>query len=221
MTKPRDGLYVWVTWLSGLMAGDVGCHWASWFKTHYTGYIHAPSDFQLATWTVEHNQLLDELSKERTTVGEGTYREGQNQFRVRRHTGLVIAGKPDLIAIDKAGHCTVYDCKTGNPRQSDIIQVMLYMMFLPYASPLYKGKELSGCVVYKTGMRSDIPTKAIDKNFQEKVTYFLNILESLNLPNRTPHPDECRFCDITSTDCPDRKEANKTDLAGGEPEIPL
>lgn len=220
MTKPRTEPYVWVTWLSRLMAGDVRCQWAPWFKTHYTGYAQAPSDFQLAAWTVEHTQLLDELVKERAKLGEGIYREVQNAFRVRRPSGLVIAGKPDLIAIDQRGHCTVYDAKTGKPRQSDIIQVMLYIMFLPYASPLYEGKDLSGCLVYKDGSRSDIPHKSIDDAFQNNVTYFLDILESTSPPIRMPHSIECRFCDITNADCPDRKEAEELDLTEYEgPEI--
>lgn len=221
MTKPRDGLYVWVTWLSKLMAGEVGCQWAPWFRTHHTNYARAPSDFQLAIWTMEHTELLDELSKERSGLGESTYREEQNRFRVRRSTGLVVAGKPDLIAIDKDGHCTVYDCKTGKPRQSDIIQVMLYMMLLPYASPLYKGKNLSGCVVYKTGTRSGIPAKAIDQAFIETITHFINILESSNPPKPTPHLNECRFCDITDQDCSERVETDDTNSEGEAPEVPI
>jgi len=69
MTKTRDGLYVWITWLSKLMAGEVKCVWAPWFRTRYTGYRKAPSDFQLAVWTVEHTQHLNELIKERSALG--------------------------------------------------------------------------------------------------------------------------------------------------------
>ena len=223
MTRPRGGPYIWVTWLSRLMAGEVGCQWAPWFRTHYTEYDKAPSDFQLATWTVEHTQLLDELAKERSSLGESIYKEDQNHFRLRRRSSsLTIAGKPDLIAIDRGGHTTVYDAKTGTPRQGDIIQVMLYMMCLPYASPLYKGKVLHRCVAYKSGGHSDIPTEAIDEAFQKSVTYFLNLLESPNPPERSPSHAECRYCDITSADCPDRIEpGDVTDLQGKEPEIPL
>ena len=222
MTRKRDGLYVWVTWLSRLMAGEVTCQWAPWFRTHYTGYEKAPSDFQLAVWTVQHTQLLDELTKERSVLGEGVYREDQNQFRVRRSSGLVIAGKPDLITIDQTAHCTVYDIKTGNPSHSDIIQVMLYMMFLPHSSAVYKGKDFTGCIVYKDGTRSGIPANAIDKDFQDHVTYFLNILESVTPPERTPSPAECKFCDITRIDCPTRRQDDESNTAvGDEPEIPL
>lgn len=222
MTRPREGLYVWITWLSRLMAGEVKCQWAPWFRTHYAGYQKAPSDFQLAVWTAEHTQLLDELAKERARLGEGVYKEDQNQFRVKRPSGLVIAGKPDLVTIDKAGHCKVYDAKTGNQRHGDIIQVMLYMMFLPYSSPLYQAKTFDGCVVYKNGSRSDIPASAIDKEFQGRVTYFMNILESVNPPGQTPGPMECQYCDITVVDCPSRIQRDKMELKpGDEPEISL
>ena len=32
MTRPRGGNYLWVTWLSRLMAGEVSCTWAAWFR---------------------------------------------------------------------------------------------------------------------------------------------------------------------------------------------
>lgn len=222
ITVKRDEPFVWVTWLSKLMAGDVKCQWAPWFKTHYTGYKRAPSDFQLAAWTAEHTQLLDELSKKRSASNETIYTEDQNKFRVRRSSGLVISGKPDLIAIDSAARCTVYDVKTGNPRQSDIIQVMLYMMFLPFGSSLYKGKELSGCVVYKDGNSSDIPANTIDKAFEKNMTYFLDILELPDPPKRIPGSAECRYCDIANEDCQDRRGIGKIEIVPGqEPEIPM
>lgn len=222
MNTPRTGLYVWVTWLSRLMAGDVSCQWAPWFKTHYTGYARAPSDFQLAIWTVEHTQLLDRLTKDRSSLGESVYREEQNSFRARRQSRLIIAGRPDLVTIANTRQYTVFDTKTGNPRQSDIIQVMLYMLLLPYAFGMYRGKNFNGCLVYKNGTRLDIPAKVVDEAFQEQVTYFLNILESADPPERTPSSSECRFCDITTADCVRREEFKETDaMQGSELEIPV
>lgn len=222
MTRPRDGLYVWVTWLSKLMSGEVQCHWGAWFKTHYTGYRTQPIDAQLASWTVEHNQYLDELINERKALGEVTYKEDQNRFRVRRTSGLVIAGKPDLITYNKTtGQYTVYDVKTGNQRQSDIIQVMLYCYCLPYASPIYKGKMLDGYVVYKTD-RVEVPSKMVDDAFTKKAVYFLNIVESLNAPDKCPSSVECEYCDLSSADCPEKILSSETgDLKQPEGEIPL
>ena len=155
-------------------------------------------------------------------LDEATYLEDQNWFKVRRPSGLVISGKPDLITINKEGKCKVYDAKTGNPRLGDIIQVMLYMMCLPLSSPVYKGKEIEGCVVYKNGNKSEIPASAIDEEFTKKVTYFLDILQSENAPARTPAPMECKFCDIGDSDCDSRKEPPDVESTeGGEPGIQI
>ncbi len=204
MTVARPGLYVWVTWLAKLMAGEVQCHWAAHFRARYMGYVKAPSDFQAAAWMVAHNQCLDELCRE-CAGAAAVFKEDQNQFRVTRKSGTVVSGKPDVIALDHSGGATVYDIKTGSPRHSDIIQVMLYMLMLPYGSPVYKGKKLSGCVVYQ-GSRTPIPATAIDKEFQDRVTYFLNILEAQEPPRRAPSAAECRFCDLTRADCPEKIE---------------
>ena len=206
----RSGPYVWVTWLAKLMAGEVQCHWAAWFRTHYMGFDKAPSDFQQAAWMVAHNQCLDELCRECEDL-PAMFKEDQNQFRVTRKSGLVVSGKPDLITLDENGSAMVFDIKTGVPRHSDIIQVMLYMLLLPYGSPLYKGKKLNGCLVYKNGERSEIPASAIDTEFQDRVTYFLNLLEAKEAPRRSPSIAECRYCDLTLADCPD-----KTSISDGE-----
>ena len=222
MTKPRDGLYVWVTWLSRLMSGEVQCHWGAWFKTHYTGYKTQPIDAQLASWTVEHNQYLTDLINERKALGEITYKEDQNKFRVRRPSGLVIAGKPDLMTYNKTTEqYTIYDVKTHNQRQSDIIQVMLYCYCLPYASPIYKGKMLDGCVVYKTD-RVEVPSKMVEDAFTKKAVYFLNIIECPNAPDKCPSSVECEYCDLSSADCPERILPSETSgLKQPEGEIPL
>jgi len=206
MTKPRKGPYVWVTWLSRLMAGETKCQHAAWFRTHYTGYTRAPSNFQLAVWTIDHTKLLNDLTNSRIALGETALREDQNQFTVTRPSGLVISGKPDLVTSDTQGHHKVWDAKTGSPRQSDVVQVMLYMMCLPHSSALHRGRQFAGCVYYGSATKTDIPQKAIDKAFADQVTYFLNILESAKSPACTPSFGECRYCDITVADCPDRHE---------------
>ncbi len=211
MTRPRSGVYIWVTWLSKLMAGEANCQWSAWFKSHHTDYAKVPGDFQLAVWTAEHTRLLDEVSKEREKQGETVYREGQNKFLAKRPSGLSVAGTPDLISMEShSGHCTVFDIKTGNPRQSDIIQVALYMMFLPYATGLYKGKKMDGCVVYKTGY-SEVPHHIIDDKFKKNVTYFLDILESSSPPSKLPSHTGCSWCDLTTADCPQRADSPEAD----------
>ena len=215
MTTSRGGPYVWVTWLSRLMAGDVKCTWSVWFKTHYKDYARAASDFQLAQWQAEHTRLVSQLDTERRALGESVRLENQNAFRVKAtRGGLILSGQPDVITLDTQGEVTVYDAKTGNKRQSDLLQVMLYMRCVPYASALYKGKLPSGCVAYKDGYRSDIPASAVDGDFKQNVSYFLGLLEADTPPRRVPSPQECRYCEVTAADCPDRIEWDKSGAPG-------
>lgn len=219
MTKQRNGCYVWVTWLAKLMAGDVQCQWAPWFRSHFMGYTKAPSDFQQATWVVEHNKCLDDLCKGCAAQSLSYFKESQNSFTVKRGN-MTIGGKPDLIVLESDKSYTVYDIKTGQPRASDVIQVMLYMSFLPYSpSGIYKGKTINGCVVYKDGEKTAIPLHSVDDNFRAQITHFLNILDSLDEPRKVPSYPECKFCDITKEDCHNRVE---TETAGHEgPDLPM
>lgn len=206
MTRPRDGNYVWVTWLAKLMAGETQCAWSAWFKTHYTAYPKAPSDFQLAQWQTDHNQLLYELVEERSALGERCYKEHQNSFALEMAPSLVLAGKPDLITVDPRGMVTVWDAKTGKRRQSDFVQTMLYMLCLPSALPLYRGKAFAGQLVYKSGDREQVPPDAVSKEFKRCARYFLNLLDAPEPAAHTPSSMECRFCDITAADCGERIE---------------
>ena len=222
MTRNRESSYVWVTWLPPLMAGSKVCQWGSWFKTHYQDYTKAPSDFQMTNYLMQHTQLLNQLIKIRTDKGDKIKRENQNYFNVKRTSGLTIGGKPDLVAMNSNGIFTVYDAKTGQPNDAHVIQVMLYMMFLPYAQIEYKKKEINGSLVYSDLQESPIPASAIDADFQKHVTYFLDILSDSTAPQKCPSFNECKFCDIAKIECPERIEYNTPmTIEGNEPEIPF
>ena len=82
--------------------------------------------------------------------------EDQNQFYYDRPgADLVVSGKPDLLAI-LGDVVEVCDCKTGQPRASDDVQVMLYMYFLPRSSQKFRGKTFRGQLVYADD-RVEIP----------------------------------------------------------------
>jgi hypothetical protein len=84
---------------------------------------------------------------------------------------MTVGGKPDLIVLESGSSYTVYDVKTGQPRASDVIQVMLYMSFLPYStSGIFRGKAINGCVVYRDGERTAIPSQSVDDNFRSQIT---------------------------------------------------
>lgn len=203
MTVKRQGTYVWVTWLSRLMAGDACCEWAPWFKSHYQDYAKAPSDFDAAAWKIKHTRVLRQLRLERETAGEEALLEGQTQFYYERPaTGLVVSGKADLLAISGSSVC-VYDVKTGQVRASDSVQVMIYMYCIPRANPNLRAKTFEGAVVYEDH-RVPIPPSAINSEFERNIEYFLDILDSDEEPSKAPSPAECRFCDIGHQECAER-----------------
>jgi PD-(D/E)XK nuclease superfamily len=212
MATKRDGVFVWVTWLARVMAGEQNCEWASWFKAHYENYDKAPSDFDTAKWNIEHTLQLRRLQLERRKLGERVFLEGENALRLTLPSGVTIAGKPDLITLPDGqpttlgvGQPTIRDVKTGRARCSDRVQVMLYMHLLPQARPEYAGTRPAGCIVYNDS-RVDIPPEAVDQKFIGAVEYFLGVIAGLEPALKVPSRHECRFCDIARTECPEKIE---------------
>jgi hypothetical protein len=202
MTVKRNQPYVWVTWLSKVMAGEQACLWASWFKVHHQDYPKAPGNFDLASWNVEHTRLLIQTRTEWSRWGTEVRVEEQNRFRYRHPSGAVLAGKPDILAI-VGGEAVVLDCKTGRPRLSDRLQVQIYMALLPRYFPELRDYPLYGGVVYPDDTL-DIPPRAIDARFREHLDYFIELIASETPLAVAPNARECRFCDITEHDCPER-----------------
>ena len=200
MTTRRRQPYVWVTWLARLMAGDVTCEWAPWFKSHYSKYEKMPADFTV--WRIRHTRLLRQLRLAVSAPSSDLLTERQVHFKHRRASGLVIAGRPDLVSI-RDGRATAYDAKTGQPRASDKVQVMLYVHYLPRADARFSELEIDGEVVYPDH-RVTVRQDEVGKEFEDNLDYFLDILEAGSPPVKTPSAGECRFCDIAKSACPDR-----------------
>ena len=220
MAVAREGVFVWVTWLSKLMAGDVSCEWAPWFRSHYKNYAKAPSDFDLANWNIRHTKLLRELRVNKERTADQIMVERQAQFYWERpQSGLVLSGTPDLVAIS-GNTAEVCDCKTGQPRASDAIQVRLYMYCIPRFNPTLQTKTFVGQLVYEDH-RVDIPASALDREFEENLNYFLDILDTPieDAPRRTPSASECRFCDIARAECPERIDAPVREDESVEPNV--
>jgi hypothetical protein len=81
---------------------------------------------------------------------------------------------------------------------------MIYMHFLPTEAPVYRQGPMRGAVVYQNHRR----TVELTPDFEEQINYFLDILDSPDPPMRVPSAEECRFCDLTKEDCPDRIEVS-------------
>lgn len=201
MKKERSNSWIWVTWLTKLMAGESQCEWASWFRSHYE-WDKLADDFDVAKWTAQHNELLHKRRTELEAKGFTVYTEGQNLFRLEGERGITVSGKADIVAI-KDGKGYVEDCKTGSPKLSDHMQVLVYMLALPCATAHCRGLTLEGRIIYKDSVVK-VPSSKIDAMlkdlFKEKV-----LSVGGNEPLRkVPSWNECRFCNISKADCPEK-----------------
>jgi hypothetical protein len=197
----RSKPYVWATWITKLLAGESQCTWAAWFRAHHR-YDKLPRDADMATWTSEHTAMVGERSRALVAGGYDVYREEQNSFALRGQSGAVLSGKPDIVAV-KGRDVRVIDCKTGAPRNSDQLQVMLYLFALPLADISYRDKVLQGKVVYRAD-EVTIASSTIDAAFKQQLARTLQQVTADEPPERVPSFGECRFCDISRKDCPAR-----------------
>ena len=183
------------------MAGEKQCEWASWFRSHYV-WQKLPSGLDVAKWTADHAQLLRARKAALEAEGFTVYAEDQNSFTLRGQSGIEVSGKPDIVAI-RGAEAYVEDCKTGTPRHSDHFQVLIYMLALPHVEGPWKGRKLEGRIVY--GSRTvDVPSSRIDASLKE---LFQKTVLAIGGPNpiaKVPSWGECRYCDISPADCPER-----------------
>jgi hypothetical protein len=212
MSEKRKHPYVWVKWLSKIMAGEQACLWASWFKAHHQSYAKADSDFDLTSWHVKHTRLSVTTCQEFTRRGATVRVEGQNYFRWPHASGGFLAGKPDIVSIEDTA-VTVVDCKTGTARRSDRIQVQIYMHVLPFCFPELGLKTIKGRVVYADN-QVEIPPDAADGRFGEDLDFFMGLVAGETAPMAAPSSSECRFCDITPADCPSRVSVKPQEKLG-------
>jgi hypothetical protein len=160
--------------------------------------------------------MVREQAAELRADGYSVFVEAQNAFKLSGKIGATLAGKPDLIAL-REDMVYIIDCKTGLPRHADQMQVLIYMLILPYVRPAWKHRAIHGRVRYREYL-VDIPASGVDAQFR---TLFRRTMEQVSgttaLP-RIPSYAECRFCDITRHDCPQRIDTSSLAI---EPEHDL
>jgi CRISPR/Cas system-associated exonuclease Cas4 (RecB family) len=203
MALLRDSPYIWVTWLTKLLAGENSCEWAAWFRSQHEGWSweKVPGTFDLVGWQLKHTARLNESREHWAERGYTVFTENQNRFTLRGKTAS-LGGKPDLIT--RRGGCgTIIDVKTGKPSPSHSVQVMLYMYAVPRALGQYNGVIFNGQVAYSDHV-VDIPAAAVDEQFTGNLSRLIHRLGSGGPARKVPSRMECRYCDITAADCPQR-----------------
>ncbi|MBD1847340.1 hypothetical protein H6F89_28820 [Cyanobacteria bacterium FACHB-63] len=145
---PKPFPSIWVTWLARLMADEIQCHWAIWFRTRYN-YEKLISGFDLAKWNASHQDLLRSRVADLETEGCAVFLEGENWFEIAGRSFLVkVSGKPDIVAM-VGDQGFVEDCKTGRRKHSDFYQVLIYLLLLPVSHPRYRRLSLAGRLIYR------------------------------------------------------------------------
>ena len=90
------------------------------------------------------------------------------------------------------------------------------MVTLPLCVEHCKKKALNGRLVYKNSM-VDIPREKITDSFRDLFRKVVSMVGGEEPPSKVPSRGECRFCEISEVDCPERVKSDngskaKTDL---------
>ena len=204
MARFREHPYIWATWLAKLLTGENSCEWASWFRAHHQDWTKPPSDFDQSRWMLDHTALVNSERESHENWGYTVYTENQNAFRLRGRSAT-LAGKPDLIAVKGHG-AVIIDAKTGKHSHSHAAQVKIYQYAVPKALAQHRGTQFQGHVVYADGKQVGVPVSGVDREFVKRLGALIRKLASDTPARKVPSAQECRFCDITGADCPDRIE---------------
>ena len=154
---------------------------------------------------MKHTALLNEQKAQWEEPGYDVHVEGQNAFRLRGKSAT-LAGRPDLI-VDRFDDALIIDVKTGREQPWHAVQVMIYMYALPRALPQYRDVRLAGEVAYPTHT-VEVPTIGRDGKFARSLASLIRRLASDTPPERIPSTHECRFCDISRAECPERVQSD-------------
>ncbi len=202
----RTNPFIWISWLSKLMAGEKQCQWACWFRSHYR-WDKLPSGCDLARWTAEHAELLRARRAALEEQGFTVYTEEQNAFTLIGQAGIEVSGKPDIVAL-RGPEAYVEDCKTGTPRHSDHFQVLVYLLSLPHVEGPCRGRKMEGRIVYAHAV-VEVPSAKIDGDLKDLFRKTVLALGGPEPARKVPSWGECRYCDISKADCPERIEIER------------
>lgn len=202
-TTARPEPYIWVTWLTGLLAGEKQCAFAPWVKAHFRVEKLDRGGFDLEAWKIEHTDMVRTRARELEAEGYRVSLEDQNAFKIRGQAGT-LAGKCDLIA-ERGDEVRIVDAKSGQSRSADVQQVLIYLFAVPLARPAVRGKRLIGELQYKAH-RVEIQPEAFTPALRQRILDTIKAVGSGPRPPATPSAAECRWCDVGPGDCRDRIE---------------
>ena len=160
---------------------------------------------------LNHTALLNEQKALWEANGYEVRVERQNSFQLRGRTAT-LAGQPDII-VNRGSDALIIDVKSGGEQPSHTVQVMTYQWALPKALTRYSYAKLAGEVVYPDRV-ARVPRGALPGQFIDNLGSTIRRIAAATPPKRVPSPQECRFCDISAADCPERMDTGSEPEAG-------
>jgi len=196
--EPRPGLPAfWVTHLAKVLVGEQPCLLQPWLAGRFV--LPKTSGSAIAAWKVQHTELLQKVIAERQTAG-WTCRV-ESFFRVPGQHA-VVSGKCDLILQQKDKRPRIVDAKSGKPKDSDTMQVLIEMVLIPMAwkAPVM---QFEGEVVYGSGSGIVLEPREAEA-LKPRLFSMIKQLATMERPRPAPSRDSCLFCDVPDADCGER-----------------
>ncbi len=142
--------------------------------------------------------------------GYAVFVEDQNKFTLKGRAAT-LGGVPDLVAV-RGGEALVVDCKSGKQRGSDAFQVLTYMRVLPITHAACRGVPLAGEVQYRDASVRIEPGQLTDE-LKGLIRGTIERVGGATPAVKAPSLSECRFCEITAADCPERVDEEQSPAA--------
>lgn len=201
MAEKRKQPYINVTWLRNYLIGDHLCRWSIWHRIYHK-YEEAKSDFNRVQWSMEHATLRNAVQERYIADGFDVMPELEVNI-----WGQVakLQGRIDLVAVRQDKNLII-EVKTGKPRESDKIQLMLYIWALPKTYGRFRGASFDGLIVYQNH-EIEISALEVDEIFVKNFKQFTTDILSAEPNRKYPSPNECKWCRIG--DCDERAEATE------------
>lgn len=203
--RPRPEF--WATSIAKVMVGEQPCDFSVWLPGHFD-IAKRDRGGDLTGWKIRHTEMLRKQAE--SLRAEGWKVDKERYWRVEGKAAT-LAGKIDIIAQAPDRRPLLVDTKGGRPSDSDVAQVLIYMVMLPIAwgsSMIFNGR-----VVYETHQVDITPREAEEFKFR-----LFETMRRMGVdvpPPAHPSRDACKFCPVGSADCAVRyvePDAVKTEL---------
>ena len=213
-TQHRDTPYTWSTTVAKLLGRSAFCRWSTWLRTHFT-HARLPATVSLATWQLQHGAMQHAEAHRLKGNGYQVAVGPQNRWQMRNATGATLAGAPDLVARNDDGDVLIVNVYPHEPKSADTLDTLISVYALarqhpdqppPRAALLYPGGRQE--------IDADTFTRELPALKQSLHGLMQIILDPDTPPERTPAWSECRYCDVSPSDCPERITEDPQATAG-------